>query len=370
MNIRSLTAVLALGAAALACADDAPARRAEPSRNADRTVFASHRQVTFDAAKENAVWCATFQMAWDALGRDVLEGAPDLGPPAAPAFVDAMNAGAFPAKALDEKARVVVAGRKRDGVLERIAREGREKFGRELPEVSISLARPDDVLAYCFLAKQLPFEHPFEAIDGGIAFPGATTPVAAWGLNPGDAKKGLAERLAQVRILFDGKSGEGSDSKPQPTRGLVIEVAPKGGRDRVLLAQLAQPPADLAKAWGTVQELVKAGTPRSPKAGTVLKVPRLHFDLLHHYSEIEGAAVRNKGADGLVVAQALQSVLFRLDETGAKLESEAGIALKADDEEPDRFVFDRPFLVALLERGAEEPYFLLWVADPALFGKP
>jgi hypothetical protein len=71
---------------------------------------------------------------------------------------------------------------------------------------------------------------------------------------------------------------------------------------------------------------------------------------------------------------AKQYIKFQLDESGARLESLAeGAAFALDDEDQDRpperprlFVFDRPFLLALQQRNAEVPYFVLWVANAEL----
>ena len=74
--------------------------------------------------------------------------------------------------------------------------------------------------------------------------------------------------------------------------------------------------------------------------------------------------------DDLVVAK--QYIRFQLDESDAVLESEARAMFAAigDEPEPDRppdrprqFVFDRPFLLALRQPKAEEPYFVTWIGN-------
>jgi hypothetical protein len=71
---------------------------------------------------------------------------------------------------------------------------------------------------------------------------------------------------------------------------------------------------------------------------------------------------------------AKQYIKFQLDESGARLESLAeGKFFALDDEDQDRpperprqFIFDRPFLLALQQRNAEFPYFVLWIANAEL----
>ncbi len=65
--------------------------------------------------------------------------------------------------------------------------------------------------------------------------------------------------------------------------------------------------------------------------------------------------------------RAEQTILFRLDEKGGSLKSEAvgqfwGACVRSFD-------FDRPFLLMLLKRGASKPYFALWVGNSELLEK-
>jgi hypothetical protein len=60
-----------------------------------------------------------------------------------------------------------------------------------------------------------------------------------------------------------------------------------------------------------------------------------------------------------------------LNESGARLESEAAIAVENGHEPPPpppprNFVLDRPFLIYLKERTAEQPYLAIWVANAEL----
>jgi hypothetical protein len=66
------------------------------------------------------------------------------------------------------------------------------------------------------------------------------------------------------------------------------------------------------------------------------------------------------------IVLAMQSIRFRLDERGAILKSEAGVALSEDGSKPRQFIFDKPFLILLERRDAARPYFALWVDNPEL----
>ncbi len=327
-----------------------------------RTAVVPHRGVAFDPAKENAVWCATFEMAWQAFGRDVLKEPLRLGRPAPAAFVEGMNARPYPVDAVDAASCIAVAGRLGDGILERIVKEGREKFGKDLPQMKVHIDRPEDILAYAFLRKDLPFARPFETVEGGVPFAGTEGRLPAWGINSGE-RRGTDALAAQVRLLHR--------APPEGPDAFVLEFTPKGGEDRILLA-LVPGAATLADAWKGVEDRVRSGKARGLRAHPVLQVPRIRFDLLREFDEIVGAPVANAGFEEYRIVAAAQSILFRLDEAGAVLESEARIEAKwlaEPAERPDVFVFDRPFLVALIRKDAKEPYFLAWIANDDLLAK-
>lgn len=351
---------LAMATAALGCGS-APDDPVPIAPVPGRTVVVPHRGVAFDPAKENAVWCATFEMAWQAFGREVVKEPLRLGPPAPAAFVEGMNEHPYPMDAVDTASCIAVAGRKADGILERIANEGMEKFHRDLPQMKVALDRPDDILAYAFLRKDLPFEHPFEPSRRGIAFAGAAGRIPAWGINPGE-RKGADDLAAQVRLLHRTPAREPD--------AFVLEFTPKGEEDRILLALVPGSPS-LADTWSGVARMIGEGPARGLDSNPVLQVPRIRIDLLREYRELLGAPVLNVGFWDYRLAAAAQSILFHLDEAGAMLESEALIRLTAGlpPDRPDVFVFDRPFLVALIRKDAKEPYFLAWIANADLLAK-
>ena len=83
------------------------------------------------------------------------------------------------------------------------------------------------------------------------------------------------------------------------------------------------------------------------------------------YAEIIGKPLE---AHDLTIDVALQDIFFRLDETGARLESQADLSAKSAERSSlpthRAFVFDRPFLLMMQEVGGASPYFVIWVGDP------
>jgi hypothetical protein len=73
----------------------------------------------------------------------------------------------------------------------------------------------------------------------------------------------------------------------------------------------------------------------------------------------------------LLVILAMQSIDFRLDETGAEMRSDAviGLGWGADDKPPPRrMTVQPPFALIMKRKGAERPYFVAWFANADLLG--
>jgi hypothetical protein len=71
------------------------------------------------------------------------------------------------------------------------------------------------------------------------------------------------------------------------------------------------------------------------------------------------------------VADAVQFIKFLLNEEGARLRSEMAMTMRCMafvQEEPRRFIFDKPFLV-YLKQGGKQPYFAAWIANTELMKK-
>ena len=92
-------------------------------------------------------------------------------------------------------------------------------------------------------------------------------------------------------------------------------------------------------------------------------VPDLFWRISHKYAELEGKPFKNTVLEGQRLDVAQQDILFRLDRSGAELQSEAKVFCLPI---PTYFVLDRPFLIYMKKRGARNPYFAMWVDNAEL----
>jgi len=100
-----------------------------------------------------------------------------------------------------------------------------------------------------------------------------------------------------------------------------------------------------------------------------LIIPVVSLDVHRRYTELTGRHLKNDGFTSLFVTEASQGIRFRLDETGAKLSSEAEFAIGAELDQPRHFVFDKPFLLYLKQKDGNAPYFAIWIETAEMLEK-
>lgn len=323
------------------------------------TCVSPHLQAPIETGR-NVLWCGTFQLAWNEACALVGEDLHFAGNE--PAIVPILNQKAFDKGDLDAASYVALADFVRNGVYGRIGRELHDKFGghaspKALPSPA-DAPRPQDIVAYSYLFKNLKFAVPFERIEQPLVFDGCR--VASFGISE-EGKSSQRAMFPQV-LVHDYQDAD----------DFVIELQTKSSGDRVILAK-TQPAKTLDETIAAVQH--RAAGDNSPTAiwGDVLKVPKLNFDITRTYSELLGArlAIANPTvAKDLMVTSAVQNTRFQLDEKGVKLKSDAhisfGCGAVAKPRHPRRLIFDKPFLIVLQRSDAKAPYFALWIGNADL----
>lgn len=328
----------------------------------------------------NQIWSAAFQMAWDdlksAAGGTVRTSAQsDL--------VSALNAAPFDRKNLSP--RSVLSGATngqpdQDANLE-------TRIRATFPDADYSLQplpMRDGQWALRLLAmirKQMPFETPFSRFRKPLSFAAESGVKSVQSFGQEQSENAVSQTLSndttfisQLVICDDA----GDDS-------CVIKLDTSGSdSDEVILA-MTEPKETLEQTWNSVQERMNNPNPRHERSALdsseTVQIPILNFSVRHHFSELEGLPVEGFG-DPAYIALASLDVRLRLDETGAEFLSagEAGVIGEFGDvDEPykadrvRRFIFNRPFFIAMKEPNASEPWFIAWIANTALmedFGKP
>jgi hypothetical protein len=150
--------------------------------------------------KKSAVWCSSFQLAWNHLKTDVAKGAVQL--KNAETIADRLNRAEQSDHDLDAQDYYAVAGIGRDGIVPIIQAEMERKFP-DIPTPALNVPA-EGAVAYGFLRAQVKFTIPFFENDEELPFNdsnGREVAVKSFGIRKRDdyAYRRLRE---QVQVLY------------------------------------------------------------------------------------------------------------------------------------------------------------------------
>jgi hypothetical protein len=286
------------------------------SSGLSRTVIAPTLDAEIPEGK-NVVWCASFQLAWDHLGRDVLHGPPVVAN--ADKVVSQLNAGTFSETDLPDAGWFATAGLTRDGIVDAICREMQRRFQKK-PEIDIS--NPENaIVAYGYLEASVPFRIPFFENPKPLAFHDGkdkTTNVSSFGIRDSNGRSRLLRE--QVNILYarfyirDPRFYTLKD-RTQMFDEFVIDPCKDSSPNQMILA-CVKPAKTLKDTIARIEELIAGKREDShdvkfhrgePDDGDVLEIPNMAWEVAHHFAGLEGMDKRllNKGFDGLYIGNAV-----------------------------------------------------------------
>jgi hypothetical protein len=324
-------------------------------RLADPEVVNQHGTVVRPVLDEplprgkNVLWCATFQMAWDSASRHF--GGPLKLHPASK-LADSLNRSPFDPRWIDAESVFHAGGAVGDGVLDRISQGSRAKgHPSKLLGDLRKISKPEDLVFYALLVKNLEFEKPFAKLGKWKL---GKRSVPWFGFTPELQDTGAL--LQQVAVHHYAARQD-----------FVIELRSKQPGDQLLLAKLPHAPATPAAASRDVLKRLRADAPPA-EAADLLAVPNIVADEKVAFAELEGRTI--PGSDRFVRG-AMQTIDFRMDEKGVKLRSEAAISFGCSAHhrvEPRLMVLDPPFAIVMKRENAPQPYLVAWIANADLLG--
>jgi hypothetical protein len=316
---------------------------------------------------KSAIWCVTFQLAWNRLKDDVAKEPIQL--TNAQPIADRLNRADHSEDDVGPDAVYAAAGLARDGIVERIRAQMASKFPKApRPELDVPLG---GAVAYAYLAASAKFDYPFFENDETFLFvdsAGKQTAVGSFGIRRKDDY--AYNRLRQqVQVLYCPQEALWSE---QEIPEFILDPCKTSQPYQIVLARVDRKPT-LAETLADVDQRI--ATQPAPDAfmsqlhpRDTLLVPNIVWRVSHRFKELEGNDKQflNPALRGLYLDTALQTIQFRLDRSGAELASEAKLYKKPG---ASFFHFNRPFLVYMKKRGGTRPFFVMWVANAELLEK-
>jgi hypothetical protein len=322
-------------------------------------------------AGKNVVWCAPFQLAWKEMQTGVVKGPLQI--QGAGGACDRLNNAPDPSPDLPAGSFYAAAGRVGDGILAKIEKELKAAFpGAATPKFPDTAA--DSCVAYAYLKTGLQFPLPYFEDAHALAFvdgAGKRAPVRAFGIRRED-DYAYPELRKQLKVLYASR-----DDEFEPPNGafwsgvgeFVIDLCRDSEPNQVVIARVSREET-LARTLEAIEKKIAAAPPSPNSWGKgelgpndVLLVPKIQWHVVHHFKEFEGHRVTNGNLAGRPVALAMEEIRFSLDRGGVELEAQAKHHVRPV---PNYYLANRPFLVYVKKRGAERPFFALWVENGEL----
>ncbi|GIM30127.1 hypothetical protein CPJCM30710_27930 [Clostridium polyendosporum] len=319
--------------------------------------------------KNNMIWCGTLQLAWNELRDNIIKE--DIQLISENKISGELNKKAFTKEYLNDKDYIVMVGYNKDGIVEKINKLLKKKFNEEGNwEVQTNLQRPDDILAYSFLKKNLEFEYAFEDIKDGLEFNSVKVKIKAFGIYETKDEEIKNKLAKQVKILYYNNDNDFIISlKGKATNNdndFIISLKGKATNDEVILAKIL-PKNTLDSTLNYA--LSNSGKERAFSTSDILEVPMFQFNINKKFKELQNKSIANAGFEDYILASAIQRIDFSLTEKGAQLKSKAEISLTKSAhilEAPKKLIFDKPFLLYMKEKDNTKPYFVMWVDNPEI----
>lgn len=315
---------------------------------------------------KTSVYCATVQLAWDLLRPATAE--PVVVTKGTP-IIDAMNSNPFPLTALARESYFAgVSGLAADESTTLV-----EDFRRRFPDAPIEMLASPDTLPgtriFTYLQKSLPFPEALERFPAPFPFKSGEQPanVNSFGSSPhGETDHNPV--FKDVVEVCDYTSRE----------DFIVRLKTDGVRsDEMILARIT-PGETLRDTWnsvlGRIQSPVAPQVIRELRRMDRLQIPIISFGITSPLSELIGLEIPTPTKPDRFIADARQTMRFRLDEYGAELIADTHLVVGEfdggkppfDPRQPRELVFDGPFLLVLKEKSASVPYFLAWIGNSDL----
>jgi len=358
--VYSIAAIIALAILAILRRSPPQSHSTASSFNGDSTALHQTQIVpTLDIPLEpgkNAIWCAAFQLSWKKIQKDVA-GAP-VQLQGADAFCARLNAAIDPGLDLPPGSLYSAAGWVDKGIIQTISRDMPAAVPGVSPPTFPGIA-PNSFLAYAYLQASVQFKIPYFEEIKSFAFTdasGKSTNVDAFGIREED-DYAYSELRQQPKLLYVDENFEPSE--------FAIDLAHDSQPVQIVVA-CTRRGATLADTLDTLEKQI-ASSSKETRAGIgindVLLVPRIELRIIHHFREIEGKSFAHATLAQQRMDVATQEISFKLDKSGMDLKAEAKHHMKPV---PKHYLVNRPFLLYARARGANHPFFVMWVENAEL----
>ncbi len=312
---------------------------------------------------KNIIWCSSFQLTWNELRNQVVGEPVKIS--GAQEIADRLNRAKETETDLPPDSYYIASGWAFEGKVEQIQNQMAKKF----PKVALPkfIPAPGEFVLFSYLTARVRFTLPYFPNDDHFAFrssSGKEISVVCFGIRASD-ESDKKELRRQVGVLYSRTRHDDPDEIIEDdAQEWVLDLC-KDSEPNQIVAACVPFKQTLGGTLDYVSSLIAKLQPSDFHVNDVMLVPEIGMKVQHEYDEIEGKGRSFLNKDFLTahIAKAVQMIDFRLDRSGAALESTTFVFVSAA---PRRFIFDHPFLIYMKKREAERPFFVMWVDNAEL----
>lgn len=328
--------------------------------NPSGTIFTPVLDAKIDKSK-NLIYCSTFQLAWNHLAHDVIKDTVEIKD--APDYISKLNSMINLPPCVSEDAYIAIAGLVKDNVINKTKKLLSEKFGENLFDlIGHQNFDSNDIFAFSYLFKNLPFEKIFEKINGHIMeFDGKKSVVKAFGIE----KDKQLEKLVNV-VCFNYKNND----------QFIITLKTKSNTDEVVISTIP-PEETLEKTYIKTRNYFQYFEKNVDSAdhftrkiggrGLFLAIPKIDFNIRYNFDKMNNKQILNKNFKNYFNTASMQGIRFKMNEKGVILKSYSFFCYSTGI--PLSLIIKGPFFVYLRDKNHNTPYFMAYIGNDELLIK-
>lgn len=302
---------------------------------------------------QNRIWVGTFQLVWNEL-TDKIVKAPVKFLDFDSQMANNLNQKQFKKSNLNEKSYYVKSGIVSPALKAEIEKNIKSKFHEtsEILKMFDFTYNPEKIFVYAMLKKDFRFTNAFDKLATGN-FGNSQEKVKYFGINDNSNPK----LYKNVNVLFYNDDND-----------FAVKLYTKG-KDEVLLYR-TNDDKTFDKYYAELNDkTAKYSGDKNFVKNDTLTIPDIKLYQETSFNELEGHQIVGTN---MQIDKTIETVDFRMNNKGVKLKSEAAIMLRCMSLAPREgrdFTFNNNFVLFLIEKNQNTPYYAMKVSDVAAINK-
>ncbi len=302
---------------------------------------------------QNRIWVGTFQLVWNEL-TDKIVKAPVKFLDFDSQMANNLNQKQFKKSNLNEKSYYVKSGIVSPALKAEIEKNIKSKFHEtsDILKMFDFTYNPEKIFVYAMLKKDFRFTNAFDKLATGN-FGNSQEKVKYFGINDNSNQK----LYKNVSVLFYNDDND-----------FAVKLYTKG-KDEVLLYR-TNDDKTFDKYYAELNDkTAKYSGDKNFVKNDTLTIPDIKLYQETSFNELEGHQIVGTN---MQIDKTIETVDFRMNNKGVKLKSEAAIMLRCMSLAPRDgrdFTFNNNFVLFLIEKNQNTPYYAMKVSDVAAINK-